>query len=172
MLAIGLFFFLRAASKDRTTDVEVHSSLPPLQVLNGISSWLEERGWRRDGGDIDRKLLRFNGNVAASDFLTIFLSLLGGLGGGSLGLVLIELYPNLGWWPLLLALITAPTAGFLYRKRSSRIEILELRLISDEAIVGSVLKIRAHRDELIAMELELAKTLDLASDGALLSSPI
>jgi len=34
------------------------------------------------------------------------------------------------------------------------------------------LRIRAHRDELIAMELELAKRLNLNSDGSLLSSPI
>jgi hypothetical protein len=32
--------------------------------------------------------------------------------------------------------------------------------------------VRAHRDELIALELELAEPLQLASDGALLSSPI
>ena len=37
---------------------------------------------------------------------------------------------------------------------------------------GSTLRVRAHRDELIAMELELAKKLQLASDGSLLSSPI
>ena len=51
LLAIGLVFFLRAASKDRTTVVDVHSPRPPLEVLNGISSWLEQRGWSRDGGD-------------------------------------------------------------------------------------------------------------------------
>ena len=42
LLAIGLVFFLRAASKDRTTVVDVQSPLPPLEVLNGIISWLEE----------------------------------------------------------------------------------------------------------------------------------
>ena len=33
LLAVGLVFFLRAASKDRTTVVEVRSSRPPLEVL-------------------------------------------------------------------------------------------------------------------------------------------
>ncbi len=37
LLAIGLGFFLRAASKDRTTVVDVQSPLPPLEVLKGIS---------------------------------------------------------------------------------------------------------------------------------------
>ena len=37
LLAIGLVFFLRAASKDRTTVVEVHSPRPALEVLAGLS---------------------------------------------------------------------------------------------------------------------------------------
>ena len=45
LLAIGLVFFLRAASKDRTTVVDVASPRPPLEVLEGVSSWLEQRGW-------------------------------------------------------------------------------------------------------------------------------
>jgi hypothetical protein len=37
---------------------------------------------------------------------------------------------------------------------------------------GSTLRLRAHRDELIAIERELGPGLQLASDGSLLSSPI
>ena len=77
LLAIGLGFFLRAASKDRTTVVDVQSPLPPLEVLKGISFWLEERGWKKNGGNLEEKLLIFNGNVASSKFLVIFLSCLG-----------------------------------------------------------------------------------------------
>ena len=66
LLAIGLVFFLRAASKDRTTVVDVHSPQPALDVLNGINDWLELRGWIRDGGDAERQVLRFRGSVAAS----------------------------------------------------------------------------------------------------------
>ena len=69
LLAIGLGFFLRAASKDRTTIVDVKSPLPPLEVLKGISFWLEERGWTKNGGNVEEKLLIFNGNVASSKFL-------------------------------------------------------------------------------------------------------
>ena len=66
LLAIGLGFFLRAASKDRTTIVDVQSPLPPLEVLKGISFWLEERGWKSDGGDAERQVLRFQGSVESS----------------------------------------------------------------------------------------------------------
>ena len=172
LLAIGLVFFLRAASKDRTTVVEVHSPNPPLLVLNGISHWLEDRGWKRDGGDLERKVLRFRGSVKSSPTLAFLLSLIGALGSACLGLVVRQLYPFLGWWPLIFVVLGGPLAGFVYLRRSSRIEELELRLMSTEANQGSSLRLRAHRDELIAMEKELGKSLELASDGSLLSSPI
>tara|TARA_B100000214_G_C23820554_1_gene559424 strand:- start:276 stop:833 length:558 start_codon:yes stop_codon:yes gene_type:complete len=172
LLAIGLVFFLRAASKDRTTVVDVQSSLPPLEVLKGVSSWLEDRGWQKNGGNVDEKLLIFNGSVASSTFLVIFLSCLGGLGAACLGLVLIQLYPVLGWWPLLLAAIGAPLAGMIYRIKSQREESLELKLLSSEQSDFSILRIKAHRDELIAIQLELSDSLELSSENSLLSSPI
>ena len=172
LLAIGLMFFLRAASKDRTTVVDIHSSLPEIDVLKGLTAWLEQRGWTRKGGDLERKTLVFNGNVASSKSLAIFLSLLGGLGAASLGLVLSQLYPYLGWWPLCLSILGAPLTGFIYTKKSSRMESLEMRLLTINSINGTDLRIRAHRDELIAIELELGERLDLSSDGSLLSSPI
>ena len=82
-----------------------------------------------------------------------------------------QLWPVLGWGPLLLGLL-GPGAGLLYRRRAERAETVELRLVSDDDAPGSTLRLRAHRDELIALELELGPELQLASDGALLSSPI
>ncbi|WP_320673848.1 cofactor assembly of complex C subunit B [Prochlorococcus sp. MIT 1341] len=171
LLAIGLVFFLRAASKDRTTVVDVFSSKPPIEVLDGISLWLEGRGWIRDGGDLEKKLLRFRGSVSSSNGLAILLSIYGMVGSACLGLVLVQLYPFLGWWPLLLSAL-GPVAGAFYQRKASRIEAVELRLISSPESDNSQLRVRAHRDELIAMELELSNSLALASDGSLLSSPI
>ena len=171
LLAIGLVFFLRAASKDRTTVVEIHSPRPALEVLAGLSQWLGERGWQADTSSPEQRLLRFRGQVAASPALAWLLSLLGGVGAGCLGLVVRQLLPQLGWWPVALALV-GPLAGQLYRRRAARAESLELRLISADDAPNSSLRVRAHRDELIAMEVELGPTLQLASDGALLSSPI
>jgi hypothetical protein len=171
LLAIGLVFFLRAASKDRTTVVEVHSPRPPVEVLDGLCGWLNARGWQTDDGEPERRLLRFRGQVQASSSLALLLSLLGGAGAACLGLVLRQLLPPLGWWPLLLALI-GPLAGWLYQRRAARPERFELRLISADDDPGSTLRLRAHRDELIAIETELGPRLQLASDGSLLSSPI
>ena len=65
-----------------------------------------------------------------------------------------------------------PMAGALYPRRAARPEALELQLLPPPEGEGSAIRLRAHRDELIAIELELAETLELASDGSLLSSPV
>jgi hypothetical protein len=171
LLAIGLIFFLRAASKDRTTVVDVQSPRPALEVLDGLSQWLRQRGWQAEAGDPERRVLRFRGQVGASGTLALLLSLLGTVGAACLGLVLRQLLPVLGWWPLLLALL-GPLAGLIYRRRAARQELVELRLISPDDAPHSQLRLRAHRDELIALELELGPELGLFSDANLLSSPI
>ena len=45
----------------------------------------------------------------------------------------------------------------IYSSRAARTETLELRLLDAPARGGSALRLRAHRDELIAIELELAE---------------
>jgi hypothetical protein len=115
--------------------------------------------------------LSFAGDVQASLPLSLLLSLLASLGSGSLALVLHQLLPGAGPWVFVLPLL-GPLAGWLYWRRASRREILELRLMEASANGGSTVRLRAHRDELIAMETELGPALGLASDGRLLSSPI
>ena len=173
LLAIGLFFFLRASSKDRTTVVEITSSQKPIEVLNVMYEWLNLRGWKQIGGNFDQRILIFKGQVVSSKFLAIFLSLLGGFGSCSLGLVIIQIYPNLGWWPILLGLIGGPLSGMIYYKKSAREEKFELRLTSnDDNEETTSMRLRAHRDELISLENELSERLKLKSDGSLFKTPI
>ena len=171
LLGIGLVFFLRAASKDRTTVVEVRSPRPPVEVLDGLDTWLKQRGWSQQGGDAERCLLEYRGQVDSSVPLALLLSVLGTIGAGSLGLVVRQINTSLNWWPLLLA-VFGPVAGWIYTRRARRFEEIQIRLVEDDAGEGSTLRLRAHRDELIALELALADPLELASDGALLTSPI
>ena len=63
LLGIGLFFFLRASSNDRTTNIEVSSSQQPLTVLDVLCEWLILRGWKQIGGDFDQRILIFKGQV-------------------------------------------------------------------------------------------------------------
>ena len=173
LLAIGLFFFLRASSKDRTTVVEITSSQKPVEVLNVMYEWLNLRGWKQTGGDFDQRILTFKGQVISSKLLAIFLSLLGGFGSCALGLVIIQIYPNLGWWPILLGFIGGPLSGIIYFNKSAREEKFELRLISNENSEEiTLIRLRAHRDELISLENELGERLKLKSDGSLFKTPI
>ena len=173
LLAIGLFFFLRASSKDRTTVIEITSSKKPLEVLNVICEWLNLRGWKQSGGDFDQKILIFKGQVVSSKLLAIFLSLLGGFGSCALGLVIIQIFPTLGWWPILSGLIGGPLSGMIYFKKSAREEKFELRLISnDDGEKITSMRLRAHRDELISLENELSNRLELITDGSLFKTPI
>ena len=172
LLAIGLFFFLRASSKDRTTVVEISSSQKPVKVLNDLYEWLDLRGWKQTGGDSNQRILIFKGQVVSSKFLAIFLGFLGGFGSCALGLVIIQIYPALGWWPILLGFIGGPLSGMVYFKKSAREEKFELRLINKDDDVMTFLRLRAHRDELISLENELGDRLDLKSDGSLFKTPI
>ena len=172
LLAIGLFFFLRASSKDRTTVVEISSSQEPVKVLNDLYEWLNLRGWKQIGGDFDQRILIFKGQVVSSKFLAIFLGILGGFGSCALGLVIIQIYPALGWWPILLGFIGGPLSGMVYFKRSAREEKFELRLINNDDDVMTSMRLRAHRDELISLENELGDRLELKSDGSLFKTPM
>ena len=172
LLAIGLFFFLRASSKDRTTVVEISSSQKPVKVLSDLCEWLNLRGWKQTGGDSEQRVLTFNGQVVSSKFLAIFLGILGGFGSCALGLVTVQIYPALGWWPILLGLIGGPISSIVYSKKSAREEKFELRLISSDDDETTFMRLRAHRDELISLENELGRKLELKSDGSLFKTPI
>ena len=172
LLAIGLFFFLKASSKDRTTIIDISSSKQNIEVLNEVCNWLNSRGWQQIKVNSDKKILTFKGQVVSSKPLAIFLSILGGLGSCSLALVFIQIYPFLNWWPILLGLVGGPISGFVYFKNSQREEIFEFKLINENQIQSTQLRLRAHRDELIAFEKDLKDKLELQSDGSLFKTPI
>jgi len=130
------------------------------------------RGWKQTGGDFEQRTLIFKGQVVSSKFLAIFLGCLGGFGSCALGLVIIQIYPQLSWWPILLGLIGGPLSGIVYFKKSAREENFVLRLINENEKDSTFMRLRAHRDELISLENELGEKLQLKSDGSLFKTPI
>ena len=172
LLGVGLFFFLKASSKDRTTVIDISSSKKSIEVLNEVCNWLKSRGWQQIKVDSEKKILTFKGKVVSSKSLAIFLSVLGCLGSCSLGLVLVQIYPFLNWWPILLGLVGGPISGFVYFKNSRREEIFEFKLINENEIKLTQLRLSAHRDELIAFENDLKDKLDFKSDSSLFKTPI
>lgn len=161
LLAIGLVFFLRASSKDRTTAMFISSYRPSLQLLRDLDHWLAARGWHVVRTQPEQRHLVYEGHVAASMPLAVLLAFLGCVGGAALGLVMIQVLPSSGpSWPLALGVLGV-TAAPVYLRRAQRQEKLEIRLLTPDQVVPSRLVMRVHRDELLAVEAELGKTLQL-----------
>jgi hypothetical protein len=141
LLLVGLVFFVRAAVKDRTQTQSI-----PLQgtvgtTMNQLRLFLQQRGYRLAGGEPGLPQLVWQGRVAPSWPLAFLLSLLVGLSGFCLGLVLASLVPDWGVKPLGLALL-APVTGVFYWRGASRVERVVVQ-VQDNA-----LQITAQRDEL------------------------
>lgn len=160
LLATGLVFFLRASSKDRTIAMVISSYRPCLQLLRHLDSWLAQRGWQVVRTHPEQRHLVYEGHVAASVPLAVLLAFLGCCGGAALGLVITQVLPNSYPWPLALGLVGL-TAAPIYLRRAQRQEHLDLQLLTPDQVVPSRLVMRVHRDELLALEAELGKTLQL-----------
>ena len=66
-----------------------------------------------------------------------------------------------------------PLSGIIYFNKSAREEKFELKLIINENnLEKTLMRLRAHRDELISLENELSEKLQLESDGSLFKTPI
>jgi len=160
LLATGLVFFLRASSKDRTTAMVISSYRPPLQLLGHLDSWLAARGWQVVHTHPEQRHLVYEGRVAASIPLAVLLALLGCCGGAALGLAISQILPGSQPWPLALGLVGLAAAP-VYLRRAQRREQLAIRLLTPDQVVPCRLVMRVHRDELLAVEAELEKTLQL-----------
>ncbi|APB33771.1 hypothetical protein GlitD10_1449 [Gloeomargarita lithophora Alchichica-D10] len=141
LLLVGLVFFVRAAVKDRTQTQRI-----PLQgmvgtTMNQLRLFLQQRGYRLVGGEVGVPQMVWQGRVAPSWPLALLLSVMVGLSGFCLGLVLASLVPEWGVKPLGLAFL-APVAGLFYWRGAGRVEQVIVQ-VQDNA-----LQITAQRDEL------------------------
>ncbi len=146
LMLVGLFFFLRASAKDRTEQAQLEFSVEPVQLKNNLRAYLESRAYKLVGEEDD---LIFQGIVAPSRFLAIFLSLLAFMGLACLCLVLATLLPKIGNLFFVFPLFS-PIAGRYYWKRAGRAEQVTARIAS--VVGGSQLIISAHRDEILALK--------------------
>ncbi|WP_448562571.1 cofactor assembly of complex C subunit B [Trichothermofontia sp.] len=159
LMAIGLFFFIRASVKDRTEVEKLLSTESEAALLTQLEQYFTNRAYRIVQLDPEQKQVTFSGIVAPSLGLAIFLSLLAAIGILCLALVLSMVLPQVGflWWGMVLL---APIAGWFYWQKAGRPEQIQVQVESLEAPPTgqqSVVTIVAHRDELIT----LRKTLPL-----------
>jgi hypothetical protein len=160
LLFIGLFFFIRASTKDRTETALYVTSLPDVALLEKLQQYFADRAYRVTAVNSDSGEIALEGRVGASIFLAVFLGGLAGVGLLCLALVLAIASPQLGYGPYGL-LLCAPLASWFYWRGANRLEQVSFRVLApstrDESgsdlISGpeTRLQVTAHRDELATL---------------------
>ncbi|MBE9251073.1 cofactor assembly of complex C subunit B [Dolichospermum sp. LEGE 00240] len=162
LLSVGLFFFIRASTKDRTEVMRLASEQDGNTLMAALKEYFRSRAYRVAAVDAVKNQVTFEGLVSPSWFLAIFLTVLAFVGLGCLALVLSMLFPDFGQFFLVIILFS-PLSGLLYWKKSGRLEKVSLKMenIPSEQNFSSTITVTAHRDELAELQRALQlKTLD------------
>lgn len=157
LLAVGLFFFIRASVKDRTQQIKLLATEPEESLLTKLQQYFDQRAYQVTAVDPDKQQVTFQGVVRPSVFLAIFLTVLAAVGLLCLSLVLSFLYPTLTTLFLGLVLF-APVAGVFYWKKAGRSEQVSLQVeavSTPETGTQSLITVTAHRDELQELQQAL-----------------
>jgi Flp pilus assembly protein TadB len=165
LLMVGLFFFIRASTKDRTETLSMTRNLPPQPMREWLIAHFQNRAYHIQANeslatDPQFDAVELQGNVRPSIFLAIFLTFLAAVGALCIALVLAILWPDYGI-AFIGLIVLAPAAGIFYWKRAGRQEVVRLKVQAttptDAPSDKSELTVTAHRDELIVLKQALAK---------------
>jgi hypothetical protein len=156
LLAVGLFFFIRASAKDRTEVAKLLADQQGPPLLERLQQYFVERAYRLTSVDAEKNRVVYEGMVRPSLFLAVFLSSLAAVGLLCLALVLALAFPNLSQVVPVLVLL-APTAGVFYWRKSKRPEQVSLQVETLEGgeSAQSLLTVTGHRDELAELRQAL-----------------
>ncbi|MFM5898762.1 MAG: cofactor assembly of complex C subunit B [Dolichospermum sp.] len=163
LLLVGLFFFIRASTKDRIEVMRLVSQQDENMLMNSLKDYFRTRAYRVLAVDSPKNQVTFSGFVRPSWFLAIFLTTLAAVGLGCLSLVLSMLFPNFGRFFVVIMLFS-PLSGLLYWQKSGRLEKVSLQIENtrSEQNFSSIITVTAHRDELAelqkALQLEVLDT--------------
>ncbi|WP_016948874.1 cofactor assembly of complex C subunit B [Anabaena sp. PCC 7108] len=161
LLSIGLFFFIRAATKDRIERAQLLSEQDETTLMNQLKEYFLSRSYQVIAVDREKNQVTFEGFVRPSWFLAVFLTLLAAVGLVCLSLVLSFLFSSQSKFLLLLVLLS-PLSGLFYWQKAGRLEKVSLKMetIQGEQHSSSKITVVAHRDELA----ELQRALQLKTD--------
>jgi hypothetical protein len=155
LLAVGLFFFIRASTKARIEQMVLETSESEATLLPKLDAYFTDRAYRVAAVDRDTDIVTFEGSVRPSVFLTVLLTGLAAIGAMCLNLVLSMLFPDAGNVFLALLLV-APVAGWFYWQGSARTEQVRLKVeASTDSPAPTLIKISGHRDELAVFQSTL-----------------
>lgn len=159
LLLVGLFFFIRASTKDRTEVADFITDLDEVTLLEQLKQYFERRAYQVTHIDPEQSRIELAGFVQASRFLAVFLSLLAAIGLSCVALVIGLSLPTLTWQSFTLVLLS-PLAGIFYWRGARRTESVsfQLQAIAEDPATGTHhtrLQVSAHRDELISLRQAL-----------------
>jgi Cofactor assembly of complex C subunit B len=160
LLSIGLFFFLRASTKDRTKTEQLVSEQDEETLMPQLKEYFQSRSYRVVAVDPEQNRVTFEGYVKPSLFLAIFLILLSASGILCLSLVLSFLFSSLSKIFFAMVLLS-PLSGIFYWQKAGKLEKVSLKLeaTQNDNRFPTKMTVTAHRDELI--ELRRALTLEV-----------
>ena len=153
LLSVGLFFFIRASTKDRIEIAYLVSEQDEAVLMSQLKEYFRSRSYRVVRVDREQNQVTFEGNVRPSWFLAIFLTLLAATGIVCLSLVASLLFPSLSTLVLAMVLLS-PLSGLFYWKKSGRLEKVSLKVktTQSEQTSSSKVTVVAHRDELSELQ--------------------
>ncbi len=157
LLAVGLGFFLRASTKDRTEQAEFLTPWDQAVLLEKLKQYFAARSYQVTAVDPDQGRISLIGIVQASWVLAAFLSLLAAIGLGSIALVLALTFPQGGWGFAGLVLLS-PLVGLFYWRGATRPETVSFQMaaLEDTALEAETrLWVSAHRDEMATLQSQL-----------------
>ena len=160
LLIVGLFFFIRASTKDRTETVDFSTPIATVSLLEQLQTYFESRSYEVANLNPDKSEIVFSGVVRASKVLAIFLSALAAVGLGCIALVLYTLSPNLQ--PAILSsLLLSPLAGWFYWQGANRSETVKVTIRTEKQTGDSSgnsrthIRVCAHRDEIAVLKAKM-----------------
>jgi hypothetical protein len=161
LLLVGLGFFIRASTKDRTETALYVATLDEVSLMAALQKYFASRAYRVTAVNDNTGQIFLAGTVRASIFLAIFLGSLAAIGLFCLGLVLAIAFPGLGYSPYGL-LVLSPIASWFYWRGSTREEQVSFQLIDSTTALPistaedeTLLSMSAHRDELAVLESQV-----------------
>ena len=154
LLAVGLFFFIRASTKPRIEQMTLETGESEAVLIPKLQAYFTDRSYKITAVDRDTDIITFEGLVSPSVFLAILLTSLAGIGAMCLALVLSMQFPDVGNVFLIL-LVAAPIAGWFYWQGSARVEQIRLKVESVDDSTPTKIRISGHRDELAIFQSTL-----------------
>ncbi|MGD1910161.1 MAG: cofactor assembly of complex C subunit B [Rivularia sp. (in: cyanobacteria)] len=151
LMSVGLFFFIRASTKDRTETAQLVSQLNEASLMPQLKEYFRARSYRVAAIDPQKNQVTMTGFVKPSWFLAIFLTVLAAFGLTCLSLVLSLLFSseNMLFYGIVLL---SPLSGIFYWNTAGRVENVSLKVDVTNSEQHTQITVIAHRDEIISLE--------------------